>query len=124
MQVGSGIFDPSLRDPEHCNATNTTCWELALAGRHYHPTATTLATHLLAGCPSQGELGLPPALKSSPDKVFQDFSPEAMTFNPSVQPPPKKAKRGKMTQISTAQFDKLGKFSPDVDYFSNLSQTV
>ena len=54
-QVGSGIFDPSLGDPEHCHATNTTSWELSLAARHYHPSSQTMARHILARCPSQGE---------------------------------------------------------------------
>ena len=52
-QVGSGIFDPSLGDPEHCHATNTTSWELSLAARHYHPSSQTMARHILALCPSQ-----------------------------------------------------------------------
>ena len=43
-----------------------------------------------------------------------------MSFNPPVQPPPKKFKKGKMTQVSTSQFDKLQDFSVDVDYFFSV----
>ena len=39
-QVGSGVFDPLLENPEHCSASNTTAWELSLLHYHYHqPTA-------------------------------------------------------------------------------------
>ena len=54
-EVGSGIFDPSLTDPEHCNASNTTSWDLSLLSRHYHPTTVTMANHVMANCPTQGE---------------------------------------------------------------------
>ena len=36
-EVGSGVFDPALPDPEHCSASNTTAWELAMLATHYHP---------------------------------------------------------------------------------------
>jgi len=121
-EVGSGIFDPSLGDPEHCHATNTTAWELSLSSRHYHPTSQTMARHILASCPTQGEHSLPQALKTNTESIYQEFSAEKMSFNPPVQPPPKKAKKGKMSQISTAQFDKLGDFSPDVDYHTSLAE--
>jgi len=121
-EVGSGIFDPSLGDPEHCHATNTTAWELSLTSRHYHPTSQDMARHIMAGCPTQGEFSLAAALKTSTESIYHEFSAEKMSFNPQVQPPPKKLKKGKMSQISTAQFDKLGDFSPDVDYHMSLEK--
>ena len=86
-EVGSGIFDPTLTDPEHCNASNTTSWDLCLLARHYHPTTVVLANHVMANCPSQGEHSLPVALKINPDKMYEEYSSETMSFNPQVQPP-------------------------------------
>merc|ERR1712029_141114 len=90
-EVGSGIFDPGLRDPEHCNASNTTSWDLSLLSRHYHPTTVTMANHVMANCPTQGELSISSTLKQNPDKIYQEYSPESMSFNPPVRPPPKKS---------------------------------
>ena len=120
-EVGSGIFDPTLTDPEHCNASNTTSWDLSLLARHYHPTTVVLANHVMANCPSQGEHSLPVALKINPDKMYEEYSSETMSFNPQVQPPAKRMKRGKMTQISTAQFDKLPELPVDIDYFASVA---
>ena len=36
FQVGSGVFDPVVPDPEHACASNTTAWELSLLANHYH----------------------------------------------------------------------------------------
>ena len=122
-EVGNGIFDPSLGDPEHCNAGNTTAWELSLMQDHYHPTSVTLARHLLSGCPSQGEASLPHQLKVAPDQLYQQFSPDTMTFNPPVQPPSKKTKRGKTTPTTitiSTELDKLD-VSPKLDFFSGLN---
>merc|ERR1712025_437106 len=120
-EVGSGIFDPTLTDPEHCNASNTTSWDLSLLARHYHPTTVVMANHVMANCPSQGELSLPVALKINPDKIYEEYSSETMSFNPQVQPPAKRMKRGKMTQISTAQFAKLPELPVDIDYFASVA---
>ena len=38
-QVGSGVFDPTVPDPEHACASNTTAWELTLLANHYHDQA-------------------------------------------------------------------------------------
>ena len=119
-EVGSGIFDPGLRDPEHCNASNTTCWELSLLARHYHPTTHTMVTHVTAFCPSQGDKSLVQSLKLSPDKMYGEYTAENMSFNPPVKPPESKKKRGKMTPISTTPLDEIGDLSPDVDYHSSF----
>ena len=119
-EVGSGIFDPGLRDPEHCNASNTTCWELSLLARHYHPTTHTMVTHVTAFCPSQGDKSLVQSLKLSPDKMYGEYTAENMSFNPPVKPPESKKKRGKMTPISTTPLDEIGDLSPDLDYHSSF----
>ena len=119
-EVGNGIFDPSLGDPEHCNAANTTAWELSLLLDHYHPTSVRLTRHLLSGCPSQGEASLPQHLKIAPDQMYHQFSPDTGTFNPPVQPPSKKSKRGKTTPTTTSiDLDQL-EISPDFNFFSGV----
>merc|ERR1719209_1820723 len=62
-EVGSGVFDPTLADPEHCCASNTTAWEHAVLASHYHPVVGRLSTHVVAGCPTSGKASLPQALK-------------------------------------------------------------
>ena len=92
-EVGSGLFDPTLPDPEHCSASNTTSWELSLVSCHYHPMVAKLAEHVVAGCPSTGEKSLPQELKLKETEMVTEFSGEQMAFNPPVQPPAKKAKK-------------------------------
>ena len=53
--------------------------------------------------------------------MYEEYSAETMSFNPPVQAPPNKMKKGKMTQVSTAPFDKLQEFSVDVDYFKSVN---
>ena len=118
-EVGNGIFDPSLGDPEHCHAGNTTAWELSMMQDHYHPTSVTLARHLLSGCPSQGEASLAHPLRVAPDQLYHQFSPDTMTFNPPVQPPSKKTKRGKSTPTTITISTELD-VSPELDFFSGL----
>lgn len=102
-EVGSGVFDPSLPDPEHCSASNTTAWELALLERHYHPPTVRLASHITAQCPLQGEKSLPQEFKKSSTEIFNDFSMEDMGFNPSIAPPNKTKKGGRGTHITDLQ---------------------
>jgi len=99
-EVGSGVFNPELADPEHACASNTTAWEHSLLEDHYHPTTVRLSRHVVAGCPTQGERGVPGELKIGPDTLYSEFSMETMAFNPAVQPPAKKSKRGKSTPVS------------------------
>jgi len=102
-EVGSGVFDPSLADPEHCSASNTTAWEHSLLETHYHPTTVRLSRHIVSGCPTMGERSLPGELKVGPDTMYTEFSMDNMAFNPPIQPPAKKTKRGKSSPLS-AQF--------------------
>jgi len=102
-EVGSGLFDPSIRDPEHSSASNTTTWELALLHNHYHPPTARLSMHIAAQCPATGELSLPQELKKPGEELFTHFSMDEMAFNPVIKPPGKR--RGKVatpTTISTA----------------------
>ena len=92
-EVGSGVFDPSLPDPEHCCASNTTAWEHSLLARHYHPAVAKMVDHIVAGCPSTGEKSLPADLRLKETELVEAFSMETMAFNPAVQPPVKKAKK-------------------------------
>ena len=95
-EVGSGVFDPALPDPEHCSASNTTAWELSLLARHYHPPTATMAGHLLAeGGPAT--TALPHNMKKTAGEIFTDFDMDGMGFNPSIEPPKKRGKRGKGT---------------------------
>lgn len=104
-EVGSGIFDPSINNPEHCSASNTTAWELSLLTRHYHPPTTKLAKHISALCPQSGELSIPQEWKKPATEIFSDFSMDEMAFNPSIKPPAaeakgKKRKRGDSTPVT------------------------
>jgi len=120
-EVGNGIFDPSLGDPEHCNAGNTTAWELSLLLEHYHPTSVRMARHLLSGCPSQGDGSLPQHLKLLPDQMYHEYSPDTGTFNPPIEPPNKKSKRGKITQTTISiELDTI-EISQDLDFFGGIN---
>ncbi|KAL1116558.1 hypothetical protein AAG570_005030 [Ranatra chinensis] len=57
--TGQGVFLPQLDDPEHCNATSTSLFELAALRRHYHPTVRKMACHIAAGVPATGDHSLP-----------------------------------------------------------------
>ena len=92
-EVGSGVFDSTLPDPEHCCASNTTTWEHAVLASHYHPIVSRLSAHVVAGCPTSGEASLPPALKMRETEVVEAYSMQAMAFNPPVEPPAKRAKK-------------------------------
>jgi nucleolar complex protein 3 len=101
-EVGSGVFDPSLPDPEHCCASNTTAWEHALLAAHYHPSVRALSEHVVAGCPSTGHQALPNHLKLKETEMVEAFSSELMVFNPPVEPPAKKAKKVRGCAVSAA----------------------
>ena len=92
-EVGSGVFNPTLTDPEHCCASNTTAWEQAVLASHYHPVVCRLSTHVVAGCPTSGEASLPQALKMRETEVVEAYSMQEMAFNPPVEPPAKRAKK-------------------------------
>jgi len=101
-EVGTGVFQPEVVDPEHSHASNTTLWEHSLLQRHYHPVAPQLSSHILAGCPPSGEHSLSQDLKVSPPDLVSCFSSAQMAFNPPVAPPTKgKGKRGKSSPPSS-----------------------
>lgn len=54
IKIGSGKFDPTIEEPEFCNANCTSLFELSLLRRHYHPTVVKLANHISAGVPVSG----------------------------------------------------------------------
>jgi len=101
-EVGSGVFDPSIVDPEHSSASNTTSWELALLHNHYHPPTARLSMHVAAQCPTSGELSLPLDLKKPGEELFTIFSMDEMGFNPTIKPPgARKGKRSTPPTTST-----------------------
>ena len=57
--IGRGVFQPELADPEHCNAESTTLWELSVIGKHYSVDVRDYGDHLLRGAPSHGAGALP-----------------------------------------------------------------
>jgi len=124
-EVGSGVFDPTLPDPEHCCASNTTGWEHTLLETHYHPTCVRMSRHVVSGCPSQGERSLPSELRGGPDTLYSEYCMDAMVFNPPVQPPSKKPKRGKVTPVSPDMIlpinDLVLPLTLDMDIFSLIS---
>jgi len=124
-EVGSGVFDPSLPDPEHCCASNTTSWELSLLENHYHPTTVRMARHVVGGCPSQGDRSLSNDLKVGPDTMYGEFCIDSMTFNPSIKPPEKKTKRGKSTPVSSelspSGFDLSLTNCDNIDFYESTS---
>merc|ERR1712083_634195 len=85
-EVGSGGFDPSILDPEHCSPTNTTAWELSLLHRHYHKPTASVSLHVANQCPTSGEFSLTQDMKVGSDELFTNFSMDEMAFNPSIKP--------------------------------------
>jgi len=121
-EVGSGVFDPTLPDPEHCCASNTTAWEHSLLETHYHPTTVRVSRHVVAGCPTQGERSIPSELKAGPDSLYNEFDMELMVFNPPIQAPVKKTKRGKSSQISPEfVMSKSEDLPEDLDFYKLIT---
>lgn len=90
---GSGVYLPELDEPEHCNPNATALWELHSMRRHYHPVVCKVASHLLDGCPLQGEGQLPIDLShKSPLELWEQFRLSRMEFDPA--PPPGKSTKG------------------------------
>ncbi|XP_028307294.1 nucleolar complex protein 3 homolog isoform X3 [Gouania willdenowi] len=82
---GSGLFQPELDQPEHCNAHNTALWELHTLQKHYHPVVRTFSLHVSRGAPSEGSAALNAELsRRSAVELFDDYSMSDMSFNPSV----------------------------------------
>lgn len=78
---GSGVFSPELGDPEYCNASNTSLWELHLLKKHVSPTVSLFANHVIHQAPLTGAGQLPPHLaKLSAMDLYEKFSAQAMTF--------------------------------------------
>jgi len=122
-EVGSGVFDPSIKDPEHSSPSNTTAWELALLHHHYHAPTARLSMHIAAQCPVAGEFSLSQEMKTNSEELFSIFSMEEMSFNPSIKPPggKKKVKRSTTSTITTS-LDGI-KCSDTLDFFSAIAAT-
>ncbi|XP_006825730.1 nucleolar complex protein 3 homolog [Saccoglossus kowalevskii] len=92
--TGSGVYLAELQEPEHCNAHNTTLWELYLLKRHYHPYVQKYSSHLCKGAPIQGIGSLSPELvRKSPSVLYEIYDPLQMAFNPPIQPPVKQQRK-------------------------------
>ncbi|KAG8240441.1 hypothetical protein J437_LFUL003155 [Ladona fulva] len=86
--IGGGTYFPELDEPEYCNASNSSLWEILFLVNHYHPTVRKYAKHLLQGAPAVGEGALPAELsKMSPEELFHDLDPTQMNFKPPVPLP-------------------------------------
>ncbi|XP_013776685.1 nucleolar complex protein 3 homolog [Limulus polyphemus] len=82
---GSGVYLPTLEDPEHCNASATALWELKFLQRHYHPVVVEYTNHILHGCPIQGKGHLSPTLAAeSPVSLLQQYETSLMKLNPQL----------------------------------------
>ncbi|XP_022110470.1 nucleolar complex protein 3 homolog isoform X2 [Acanthaster planci] len=82
---GSGTFLPELPEAEHCNAQSTALWELHLLKRHYHPTVKAYSDHLSKGSPLMGAGTIPVDVsRLSAQKIWKEFNPDQMTFNPPI----------------------------------------
>ncbi|ROT84721.1 hypothetical protein C7M84_022066 [Penaeus vannamei] len=97
----SGIFQPEVKEPEHCNAGATAFFEYRLLSRHYHNFVQKMTHHLVNSAPLHGEGSLPIDMTRKTLQELQDmFDPQEMCFNPTVPKPelhlPKKDER-KMT---------------------------
>ncbi|XP_068235413.1 nucleolar complex protein 3 homolog isoform X2 [Palaemon carinicauda] len=104
-----GVYLPEVEEPEHCNASSASLWELHLLTHHYHGNVRQFANHIIAGSPLQGDGKLPPNLgKRRVEDLYDDFDPATMRFNPAVPSPPQfsegkhNPKRQKFDQYSTA----------------------
>ncbi|XP_067615476.1 nucleolar complex protein 3 [Eurosta solidaginis] len=110
--VGSGNYDPTLEDPEYCNAASTALYELTMLSRHYHPTVRKMAMHIASGVPASGEGSLPPEIgKLSSHELYDQFDSTQMVFNPAIAVPKQtepKIKKGKLQYIN-AEFTPLCK---------------
>jgi len=122
-EVGSGLFDPSIENPEHCSASNTTAWELATLSNHYHPPTAKLAEHIIAQCPVTGVHAVQQELKKPPQEIFQDFSMDDMAFNPTIRPPGKNKKKLSTPVSFSVDMNKF-KQCDDPDFFAAVKKTV
>lgn len=120
-EVGSGLFDPSIENPEHCSASNTTAWELATLSSHYHPPTAKLAEHIIAQCPTTGVHSVQQELKKNPVEIFEDFSMEEMAFNPTIRPPGK-CKKKLSTPVSFLVDMNKFKLHEDTDFFAAMKK--
>jgi len=124
-EVGSGVFDPLLENPEHCSASNTTAWELSLLHYHYHQPTARLADHIASMCPVTGVAALSLDLKKSHQEIYQNFSMDEMSFNPPIRPPSSiKTKRRHFTP-TTLQLD-IDSIDCDtsIDFYSHMDKST
>jgi ribosome biogenesis protein MAK21 len=50
---GTGVYDPSKRDPQYAHAEHSCLWELLPLSQHAHPSVSAMAKTMLAGVPVQ-----------------------------------------------------------------------
>ncbi|XP_074640489.1 nucleolar complex protein 3 homolog [Tubulanus polymorphus] len=104
---GSGIYQPELVEPEHCNAQNTALYELHLAKHYYHPIVQLYGNHLIKQAPLSGQGQLPPELlrRSSID-LYNSYDPNIVS-NLFVKKKGNKKKQKRPTQLIQADFKTL-----------------
>ncbi|XP_076311542.1 nucleolar complex protein 3 [Tachypleus tridentatus] len=118
---GSGVYLPTLEEPEHCNASSTALWELKFLQRHYHPVVVEYSNHILHGCPVQGKGHLSPALAAeSPESLLQQYETSLMKLNPQLSKSRKVHNVGKH-HILTSLESLISQYSNILERYDNLS---
>ncbi|XP_054160970.1 nucleolar complex protein 3 homolog [Oppia nitens] len=70
--VGSGLYQPDVDDPEHCNANSTQLWELTALTKHYEPLVRQYSRHIING--SSGNEVSFNVLKRFPSELLDEFT--------------------------------------------------
>ena len=106
-RVGTGVFNPTVDDPESAVGLAAVLWDLSLLRMHYHP-AVAAAADEVARMPLGG--AVPPALGShAPAELARLHSTVRGDFRPAI-PPPRVGKKAR-TSVLDRQTSKGGEAS-------------
>ena len=106
-RVGTGVFNPTVDDPESAVGLAAVLWDLSLLRMHYHP-AVAAAADEVARMPLGG--AVPPALGShAPAELARLHSTVRGDFRPAI-PPPRVGKKAQ-TSVLDRQTSKGGEAS-------------
>ncbi|XP_034251483.1 nucleolar complex protein 3 homolog [Thrips palmi] len=130
LSGGQGLYDPMLEEPEYCNASSSSLWEVALLQRHYHPHVRKYSHFIASGAPPTGAGSLPLDLaKLTADDLLFQYDGSSVAFNPAIPPPKKVIAKQKASKhyISIASLDEEVKRvmeSPDkvVNFYSAMTK--
>lgn len=120
----SGVFSPEIEDPEHCNASASSLWELHYLMRHYHSTVRQMSEHVVRGAPLQGDYTLPYTLtKRSIEDLFEDYDPSEMRFNPAI-PTPSQHLSNRLSQKTRKHMNRLNNERWITDYMTQETRAL